>query len=398
MGFSSTDLGQRSLIFESSETGHRSEYVSFLMRFIISEPELHGKYTFLLNKMIHSRILHLIDSDAFVIRYFEFANTYGNAMKKSFVDWEIVSKVIASEACFKEIIFLDIDPFLFLLTTRRFKALDLSVKGILFQPYKHFQEKKGGFWFFIRHVLRSYFFQRYSTFLNPKIEKLFILNDRECTLGMNKEIKNVFFFLPDPIACDRREVARGTTDEILTKYRIRPEQKNLLLFGAIDSRKNLFNILDSLLLLPPGVKKGIHFIIAGTFQKELKETYLAHIEKCSKEFSIVYYDEFVSDDEREVLFEHCQLVLMPYINFYSSSGVLGHAIKHHKNVVASKEGLVGRVVSENQLGITVNPLKVQEISRAILDMLDKKKNHQYNSEKLLKENHPDNFSKTLLLS
>jgi hypothetical protein len=72
------------------------------------------------------------------------------------------------------------------------------------------------------------------------------------------------------------------------------------------------------------------------------ERYRQHIEKYKDEISIGYNDGFVNAEEREPLFESCDLVLMPYRNFYSASSVLGHAISHNKNVVATNKGLLGK--------------------------------------------------------
>lgn len=386
------------LIYESGESGHRHEYVSHLMKFIISNPELHGTYTFYLNEKIQKKIGSLDQEKVYDVKYFQFCDSYSNSIERSFAEWKTVSKSLGEEKKFSEIIFLDIDPYLILLTTDQFKQYNLSVRGILFEPYMHFRERKGNVWFYMRHVLRSYVFQRFSTYLNPNIHKLFILNDKKCITGMNKHIKDIFCFLPDPIDNEIQNVAPENVERIVLKYGIRPDKKNLLLFGSIDNRKNLTKILNSLILLPKAIRDHVHLIIAGKFLQEMKETYVSQIEKCIGEVSIVYYDEFVADEEREVLFQYCDLVLMPYINFYSSSGILGHTIKHNKNVIASNSGLVGRIVNDNKIGITVNPLKEKEIKDAILDVLNRKTDYHYKGDTLLKEYEPNNFSKTLLLA
>lgn len=391
-----TYIKARSLIYESGHTGHRSEYVSHLMRFIFSKPELHGKYTFILNQKIKSRLGPLSEADAYTVKYIHINKIYSNSLKRSFSEWEIVTEHISQDTQYDEIIFLDIDPFLFLLTTRQFKKYNLTVKGILFEPYHHFKEKNGGLWFYIRHIWRSYFFQKYSTYSNSKIHRLFILNDEKCISSMNKDIKNIFRYLPDPIDDEIKNIRPELVETIKMKYAIASGKKNLLLFGSIDCRKNLIHIINALLLLPGAVKKDIHFIVAGKFHAEAKQKYIAHIEKHLGEVSINYQDEFVSDEEREVLFKHCDVVLMPYTNFYSSSGILGHTIKHHKRVIASNTGLVSRIVKENNLGITVDPLNENEIKDAILSILEREAGYNCNSKGLQERFAPSAFSETLL--
>lgn len=388
----------RSLIYETGDTGHRPEYISHLMKYILDKPELHGKYTFILNEKVKKRLGHLTVAGAYDVRYIQENRIHSNSIKRSFSEWKLVTKLISQDAQYTEIIFLDIDPFLVLLTTRQFKKYNLAVKGILFEPYHHFKEKNGGLWFYVRHILRSYFFQKYATHANSNIYKLFILNDEKCISSMNKDIKNVFCFLPDPIDDEIKNIGPQLVEIIKTKYAIMPGRKNLLLFGSIDCRKNLVNIINSLLLLPASVKRDIHFIIAGKFHAEAKEKYIDHIKKHAGEVSINYHDEFVSDEEREVLFEHCDAVLMPYTNFYSSSGILGHTIKHNKSVVASNTGLVSRIVTENKLGITVDPLNENEIKDAIVRILTKDATYNGSSKRLLERFSPNTFSEALLLN
>jgi glycosyltransferase involved in cell wall biosynthesis len=386
----------RSLIYESGETGHRAEYVSHLMKYIINKPELHGKYTFILNAKIKRRLGQLAKVDAYNIKYIEVSRKYSNSIERSFSEWQLVAKLVRQDAQYAEIIFLDIDPFLILLTTKQFKRFNMSVKGILFEPYHHFKEKNGGLWFFFRHTLRSYLFQKYATYSNSKIRRLFILNDEKCIPSMNKDIKDVFSFLPDPIEIDLKEIEPELVEIIKAKYAIKPGRKNLLLFGSIDCRKNLVRIINSLLLMPASVRRDIHFIVAGKFHAEAKTRYIEHIEKHAGVLSISYQDEFVSDEEREVLFQESEIVLMPYTNFYSSSGILGHTIKHNKIVVASNTGLVSRIVKENNLGITVDPLNEHEIKEAIMRILNKDAAYNYSSNKLLEKFAPNSFSETLL--
>ena len=71
-------------------------------------------------------------------------------------------------------------------------------------------------------------------------------------------MKNIFYNLPDPIESDIKITDSNTVNNIVRKYAIDKRKKNLLVFGSIDERKNLFNIIDALRLLPIELKKDIH--------------------------------------------------------------------------------------------------------------------------------------------
>ena len=392
------DKKATSIILETNYTGHRSEYVSHLMKFINTQAGLYGKFVFILDEKMNALLGELSKSPNYSIRYFDFDKKHKNSVARSFWEWNLIAELILELKSIREIMFMDIDPYLVLLISSRFKKLNLSVKGILFQPYVHFKEINGGISFYMKKVFKNYLFQKYSVFINSNIHKIFILNDKNSVAIMNKKIKKVFYNLPDPIENDIIDIDAESSEKIKEKYAIKLGKKNLLLFGSIDDRKNLINIIDSLRLLPAEAKKNIHLIIAGKLSEDVKDKYIEHIEKHKTEVSIAYNNGFVNAREREPLFENCDLVLMPYINFFSASSVLGHTIIHNKNVVVSNMGIIGRFVNEHKVGISVDPRNTNAIKEAIRTLLYNSKEFEYDNTHLVDEFSPLNFSKTILLN
>jgi len=291
---------------------------------------------------------------------------------------------------------MEIDPNLILMNTNRFKKFKLSARGILFQPYSHFKADERGILYFYKPFLKNYIIQRIFFPLNPKIEKCFILNDKEGVRVMNKKIKGIFHFLPDPIDSVAPLPDVNTNSSVLAKYKIRKDKKILLLFGQIDGRKNLINIIESLRLFPDKIKKLLCLVVAGKLNDKNKDLYIQYIDKYKDELDIVYNNGFVTDEEREVLFQNCDVVLMPYINFYSSSGVIGHAIRHEKKVIVSSQGLLKGIVAENNLGVAVDPFSIKDINNAIDKLLFRNECLKSDNHKFILEHSPNHFSKTLL--
>lgn len=380
------------LILEFGYTGHRTEYLSHLMRFINDNPNLHGRYVFFLNEKIAPLLGQLSESPSYSIEYSNLVETHTNFISRSFYEWKLVAeKMNATHKNIREIIFMSVDEHLILLTTRRFKRFNLLVKGILFQPYVHYKnstDKKG--------LLRNYISQKYATALNNSIKKFFILNDKGTVRKMNKSIKPCFAYLPDPIENKPVSSDASVHDAIIEKFSLHAKKKRLLVFGMIDERKNIITIIDALSLLPSEVKKLVHLLIIGRLDKAVKDKYQNHVHKHKHEISITLNNQFVTNDEMEVLFVHSHIVLMPYIKFYSSSGILGHAIRHQKNVIASNKGLVSRLVAKKNLGITVDPLAPKEIKDAICQLLQHPEKYQYQSAEYLHEYSSENFCKTIL--
>ncbi len=380
------------LILESGYSGHRSEYIIHIMQFINEQPNLYGKYVFILNEQIVTLLGDLAASENYYIKCFEFDRDYRNSISRSFYEWQLIAEWIdAHDRTVNEIIFMSVDEYLILITTKRFKKYQLSVKGILFQPYVHYKGTVGD-----RNLIKNYVLQRYAAFLNSEINQLYILNDKQAVERMNLNIKNIYAYLPDPIESSPNIMDASIHEEVASNYGLDQKKKILLMFGMIDDRKNLINIIDALRLLPDEIKESVHLLVIGKLNKAVRDKYLSYISNHKHEVNITFNDTFVSEEEREVLFTYCDIVLMPYINFYSSSGILGHAIKHQKSIVASNKGLVGRVVKENNLGLAVDPLKPEEIKSAICQLINNFEGYQYESALYLREHSPINFSKTLL--
>ena len=382
-------LTDKCLIFEPGYTGHRGEFVRHLMQFINDNPGLHGKYIFTLDERFAPLVESLTVPNNFEVVYNTFDGKPKNSLKRSFWVWDRISAILAERKDIGEIIFLELDPYLILINTKRFRKFKLSVKGILFQPYNHFKAS-------IKDLLKKYLIQKTVFSLHPAIDTCFILNDKESVARMNKKIKNIFCFLPDPIDDAVPVVDPVTAGKITAKYRIEKGRKVLLLFGTIDERKNLINIIDAMRLFPDEAKTKFSLIIAGKFKAEVRDRYTQYIDRYKDELNIVYYDAFVSDQERAVIFQHCDVVLMPYANFYSSSGVLGHATHYGKRVIVSSLGLLKNIVTEYGMGIAVDPLSAKSIHRATHELLFGNECPEYDNRKFVAEHSPAIFSKTLL--
>lgn len=369
------------------------------MRYINSNITLHDNFIFILNKQIEPFLRELPKSKHYKVIFLDFNTKYSNSIQRSFDEWDIVTKYI--EPKIKEIIFMDIDPYLLLLTTKKFRSYKLGVKGILFEPYTHFKTKGVEINFLFLKKIKSYFFQKIPFYFNKNINRIFILNDMQAVNMLNKSIHDKFYFLPDPIDNKPLEINEISEAEIISKYKISSEKHTLLIFGSIDARKNLKSILEALSMLPESYRKSVHLIVAGKFGVNLSLEYKNLLNIASENFSIYFNDNFINDYERDVLFKNAEIVLMPYINFYSSSGVLGHVIKHNKKVIVSNLGLLWRIVNEYGIGVSVNPYDNNQISKGIITLLDNyhlNANETKNNFQLLSKFSPQNFSKTLLLT
>ena len=383
------------IIFESGDSGHRSVYASHLMSYIDDHPELHNKFLFMLHKGMKPYLKDVPFSSNYSVEFIDIKKVYNNHLSQSFENWRHIKKALDATSEIKGIIFMEIDTYFLLIGSPAFKRFKIEVRGILLQPHVHFQHLHLGIGFAIRYVWKNLFLLRYGLLRNRRIKKVFLLNDRQAVKNLNRKMRNVFYSLPDPI--ERYDIRSSTSEQesILANYNITKGKKNLLVFGSIDSRKNLDTIIDALLHLPEDIRQKIHLVISGKIGPDASEKYMRSIKRSQDQISIGYNDDYVLAEEREILFKNCDLVLMPYINFYSASSVVGHAISHQKSILATKIGLLGKIVRENGLGLTVDPLNPIEIRDAVITMLFNTNMH-YDSEKLLSAYNVQVFCETLL--
>lgn len=393
-----SDKGPYCIIFESSFTGHRSSYIKYLMEHISAKEHLHHKYLFVLDVGMEKLLGPSATSKVYKIRYYKFPKEAKYYVKRTFKEWKMIQNIFSDFPGLREFIFMEVDTYLILLLSRPFSKLSLNVKGILFQPYIHFKGISSSPTFALRKIWKNKILQRVAISRNPNLKRLFVLNDKKGVLLLNDALKPIFKNLPDPIAKESVKVEESFEENIISKYKLNSGKKNLLVFGSIDDRKNLLRILEALIQLPEKWREQINLVIAGKLLDSVRKDYLEAIARTQKFISINFNDSFVKEKEREVVFKYANLVLIPYVRFYSASSVVGHAIAHKKNLIGPNKGLLARIIEENNLGKVVNPESIIELMSAISEMLENPGSITYNNEELLDEYDPENFSNILLNS
>ena len=76
-------------------------------------------------------------------------------------------------------------------------------------------------------------------------------------------------------------------------------------------------------------------------------------------------DDLVSFETLDREFNRADCILAPYLNFYGSSGVMGHACRHEKPMITCRNGLIGELVTGMGIGLTVEPSDTLAFAKAI---------------------------------
>ena len=127
-----------------------------------------------------------------------------------------------------------------------------------------------------------------------------------------------------------------------------------LFFGAISRRKGADILLDALERISPETAQKNVFYFCGEPEPLYREEFTAACERLRSarpDIHLVVENRFVPDGQMMAMFEQADLVLMPYTRPEYSSGILALAARAGTPVLGPPNGLLGRLIRENGLGV-----------------------------------------------
>jgi glycosyltransferase involved in cell wall biosynthesis len=387
---------KKTIIFECWGTGHRMAYVGYLLNYVSQNAHLSNQVVFLLGSDLYNKLK---------ANGYDLTNTVIHVLPEEFDSPSIkasqaigsIVRTIAEFPTISDVILLNYDLFQYsFLLSSPLKAF--NVKSIWFRPIVHIPVKnfKSKLKLSAKLVLL-----KATLYLNSNISKLFILNDHEGAGRLNKKLfggnRQVFSFLADPV--DEKRLPEETSGSVKQKYLLDSSAKNMLITGSIDAKKNIGNILTAICELPKDV--SVRLIIAG----QIRSSYQAEFDQIMTSFhqrqdlqeriKIMTVPRFLTQQEFDEYMLVTDIVLMAYKDFYSSSGILGHAAKYRKPVLGSSVGLINDLIQQYEIGVTADPNDVKSIKHGIEQILTKNIVQQ-NYQRFLSDFTEEKFCKSLL--
>jgi glycosyltransferase involved in cell wall biosynthesis len=156
-----------------------------------------------------------------------------------------------------------------------------------------------------------------------------------------------------------------------TKLGIDPHRHVFLLFGALDRRKGIYQLLDAIELLSPELCQQLCLLLVGkTNPTERANIHLKITALCQTNplQSIEHYD-FIPEADVPNYFQLADAILAPYQHHIGMSGILLLAAAAGKPVLSSDYGLMGELVRRYQLGLAVDSTKPTEIAKGLATFL-----------------------------
>jgi glycosyltransferase involved in cell wall biosynthesis len=159
----------------------------------------------------------------------------------------------------------------------------------------------------------------------------------------NTFLKDTLVLLPDPWSGDFSIDKSKARDSL----GIGKDKFVFLQYGIGTRRKGLHLVIRT--MLSKDLPQQWHLLCAGQIKKD-KEI-LNGISRLQAAGRATVLNRYVSKEEEQLCFSTADIILLPYVRHFGSSGVLSLAAAAGKMVIVSDEGLIARQVKENKLGI-----------------------------------------------
>lgn len=179
--------------------------------------------------------------------------------------------------------------------------------------------------------------------------------------------------LPDPIQVYPQ--SNADIQKLKQQLSLCPDRKTFLLFGALNARKGIHQLLASLSRLSKEESQKFCLLMVGPISAADRLKVIKHAEYLQQvqPLQIVIKDCFINDKDIQPYFQLADVVLAPYQKHVGMSAILVRAAAAKTPVLSSNYGLMGEMTRRYQLGITVETSSPTAISEAIKHCLLKDK-------------------------
>lgn len=202
---------------------------------------------------------------------------------------------------------------------------------------------------------------------NPHLKTLFCLDDCAMKYFEQGSTQSQVVYLPDPVQVYPNSEIE--VEHVRSSLGVEPGRQVFLLFGVLDGRKGIHEILDAVLMLPPELCHKFCLLLVGPVTPKRKEMIQAQIRNIPKSAQIIEHYQFIPDRENQSYFLASDVVLAAYRGHIGTSSILIRAAAAGKPVLSTNYGLMGEWTRHHQLGITVNSADPGEIAHAMTQFL-----------------------------
>lgn len=382
------------LIFEPDATGHHSGYLNHLIvnflkndysykLIVLVSPDFFKKHAQIIQKTNSPRVQWVKISQTEFVEW----QRPKLVFKRAIFEWELFCRY-AKEYNAILGFFMYIDYLQLAVLSKSSPPCPIS--GILFRPTlvnyaTNSLKEKLNYW--RKNITLKYFVK------NKNVDSLFSLDSFAVDFIREKWHTNKVKHLPDPV-----QVYPSTQSEFQMKKTLGIEEnrKVFLIFGFLDSRKGILDIMEAIGNISREKSQKGCLLIVGIWEeneKKLFDSKLPEIQQISN-FQIILKNTYIKEIEIQEYFKVADYALALYHKHFGMSGIMVWAAAAQKPLITYNFGLMGRIVSENELGITINDDLKEKI-----EMLLENENFIGNKQKMetfAALNQAENYAKVIL--
>jgi len=234
------------------------------------------------------------------------------------------------------------------------KKSPCPVSAIYFRP--NFAENDYGIYPLIKKWMLS------KVLKSGQIQNLFCLVHALVPYMKGQKTQTQIIPICDPIK--QFEISKPETAEFINKYKIPTDKKIFLNFGYLDDRKGMEVFIDACSALSSEALAKVCLLLAGPVPKyyeKIIEVKLAQV----PELEVIRCYGYLPAREVQICFEISDVVLILYQDFLNMSSVLIRAAMANKPTFATHTGMIGALVSRNNVGVNVDATSVSEVSNEL---------------------------------
>ena len=333
------------LIYEDDLTGHHMEYLHHYHQSAIMHPD--DSYIFYVPEMFKEKkaMAEWPAADNVTFRYFtteeQRISFAGGAAIKG---WHR-SRILCQKA--KEVkaemvvltMFAEFMPFVSMLLPAKMKLRGIIYNVSLWSGSGASAKK------------RLLDFVRYGIAVGCRsTDRMFILNNSKACDSLRRLYHTQKFApLPDPLPIVIKQSPRNLRQQLS----LADNQTVYLHFGGLAERKGTLEILKAICLDEAGRLKDSVFIFAGKIDQDIRTRFYQLLPQAEQRARVIVYDTFCTYQHLYDLCYTADIILMPYQITNLSSGIIGYASFFDKMVVGPSDGLLGQLIRENGLGVTL---------------------------------------------
>lgn len=387
-------LPKNILIFEPDASGHHSGYlyhliINFLQNdysyklIILVSPDFFLKHPQIIQKTLSPRVQWIKFSEKEFVEWKKPKSVF----KRSVLEWDLFcqyAKKYNSVLGF----FMYIDYLQLAVLTQ--PAPPCPISGILFRPTlvnypANSWKERLNYW--RKNITLRYFVK------NKNLDSLFNLDPFATDYILKNWNTEKVKFLPDPV---QLYPTTKTKSEVKTSLGIDESKTVFLIFGFLDSRKGIADVMKAIGKISGETSQKGCLLIVGPWEENERKLFNIQLPKIQQttNFQIVVKDGFVKDEDIQQYFKVADYAFALYNKHFGMSAIMVRAAAAQKPLISSNFGLIGKIVVENELGITIdNDLKEK------LEMLLNNEISIGNKEKMrafAELNQADNYAKVIL--